>query len=231
MAYEGFDMTSRDEVPVDVCRRLSFASKPEWASVENKFWDRKLDPVASKEALFIVDDCLKHFKLHFWLCFGTALGFYRDRNFIPWDDDIDIQVIADEFEGKMDDVQEYLIKQGCVVRSVKRSSNSKMSIFVNGIKLQIQGINETPDLPNMVQMKLFKYPKKFYYETYQNITFADREFCLPGPPDEYLTFCYGKDWNTPQNIPDWRDYMAPEQLKDNHWLAAHRTHNERKGKK
>ena len=224
-------MTNRIKTPVEMCRKLSLASKSDWASVESNFWTRKLDPIKSKDALFLVDACLKHFGLRSWLCFGTALGLYRDGNFIPWDDDIDIQVVADEFEDKIDDIQEYLIKQGCVVRSVKRSSNSKMSIFVNGVKLQIQGINETPDLPNMVQMKLFKYPKKFYYETCQDIVFAGRKFCLPGPPDEYLTFCYGKDWNVPQNISDWRDYMAPEQLKDNHWLEAHRAHNKNKGKK
>ena len=53
---------------------------------------------------------------------------------------------------------------------------------------------------------------------------------MPGPPDEYLTFCYDENWKTPQNIPDWRDYMNFDQLKDPNWRASHMSHNSNKGK-
>ena len=189
--------------------------------MNNKLWSKKLDPTCAKDALFLVADCLEELGLRYWLCFGTALGLYRDGGFIPWDDDIDLQVEDAIFQDTMYDVKELLLENGCEkVRAVKRPTNSKMSIFYKGIKVQIQGITETTDSPDMIQMLLFQYPRKYYYETCEG-----RNFTLPGPPEEYLKYCYGDDWNIPQNLEDWRDYMAPEQLKDAGWKRSWELHN------
>jgi hypothetical protein len=196
-------------------------------------WDTTgIDEKNATEALFKVDDCLKEKGIRYWLCYGTALGMYRDGNFIPWDDDVDIHTVASEFEPIFDELIETFINNGIICRAVKRDLSSKMSLFYKGIKIQLQGIYETEDMSDMIQTKLFKYPKRFYYSNAQTYNYKGRDFTLPGPADEYLTFCYDKDWNTPQNIPDWRDYMNIDQIKDESWKFSHNYHNNRKkGKK
>tara|TARA_Y100001973_G_C5185698_1_gene327693 strand:+ start:1434 stop:2093 length:660 start_codon:yes stop_codon:yes gene_type:complete len=210
---------------------ISNCSDTEWHNIRTEMWDASgIDEQNATEALFKVDDCLKQKGLKYWLCFGTALGFYRDGNFIPWDDDVDLHAVASEFEPLFDEIKDIFIENGFVVRAVKRNESSKMSLFYKKIKIQLQGIFETDDLPDMVQTKLFKFPKHCYYDKSQLFNYKGREFLMPGPPDEYLTFCYDENWNVPQNLSDWRDYMNVKQLKCTGWVSAHIQHNREKKK-
>jgi|694.fasta_scaffold15773_10 lipopolysaccharide cholinephosphotransferase len=39
-------------------------------------------------------------KINYWLCHGTLLGFIREKNLIPWDNDIDIAILETNFNIK-----------------------------------------------------------------------------------------------------------------------------------
>lgn len=58
---------------------------------------RQLQIVRLK-ALKLVIKILEKNNLTYWLDFGTLLGAYRHKGFIPWDDDIDIAIPRDEYE-------------------------------------------------------------------------------------------------------------------------------------
>lgn len=68
--------------------------------------DLRLVQLGSVELLKRLHNFCNQHNIKYWLCYGTLLGAYRHRGFIPWDDDIDIAMMRDDYErflGLIDD--------------------------------------------------------------------------------------------------------------------------------
>lgn len=205
--------------------KISNSSTEDWNEKFYKsLWHENcgLNPDNCSKMLSIFKKVITDLNIEYWLCFGTALGFYRDLEFILWDDDIDIQIDShDMLRVGLENIKKAFMNEGFIVRSVERGLNSKMSMFYMGVKMQLQGMYEED---GMMHAKLFHYPAELYKNS-QKVVYRGEEYNLPGPADDYLTFCYGPDWKTPKNIANWWDYMAPEQLKDPNWIATYNHYN------
>lgn len=65
-----------------------------------------------------IDNIFKEAEIDYWLDYGTLLGCIRDKNFIEYDDDIDLGVIYPIEEKKYEDMVRLFIKEGFIRKEV-----------------------------------------------------------------------------------------------------------------
>ena len=65
----------------------------DFSSEEMKAWQGKLLEIL----VYFQEFCDKH-HLRFWLSYGTLIGALRHNGFVPWDDDIDVQMPREDYD-------------------------------------------------------------------------------------------------------------------------------------
>lgn len=146
------------------------------------------------ELLVQADSILKDSGLKYWLSFGTILGFYRDKDIIPWDTDIDISVFVDE--GQEEIVSEIVNKfanEWKYIRSVKENGLQMQSAYQREDKFIIDlSFFRTIDkrLYSYCEGGLWLNDKEVILPT-KNIETKYGEFPAPSDIEVYLTTRYG----------------------------------------
>jgi len=176
-------------------RTILLMNSRRWIEASDNFFHNFDETLSFEERLsmlFEVDDLLKSLGLKYWLTNGSALGLARDKQFIPWDDDLDIDIYSEDLLPRFSELVCYLADAGYVCRAVSRGPTSKISAYKNNFKISLGGVY----LENEFRKSKFRIYPKGFYENSVEYKIKDRVFNLPGPLDEYLSFIY-KDWKTP----------------------------------
>ena len=124
-----------------------------------------------------------------YLSGGALLGAKRNKDFIKWDHDVDMDVLAEELEPKCEIIFEKLLEKGYVVRLIKTYPKLKINVHHGGEKVGVLGMYSEN---SMRHRQNIQYPEWIYDET-ETINFKGVEFVTPNI-DGYLNHTYGNDW-------------------------------------
>ena len=180
------------------------------------------------QALEILYNECKKQNVHLWLDFGTLLGWYREKDFISYDIDIDLGAYYEDLEN-IGEIRKNLIKQG-FLRTREFTYDGELveeSFSYHGLNVDIVYYKKKQDIKNLMTylivygMDMNKRPidVKGYIER-NNVTglkkvdFKGIEVEIPENVEEYLENYYGKDFMTPIPNFDWKASGLYPELED-----------------
>lgn len=154
--------------------------------------------------------------MRYWLEGGTLLGIRRENRLLPWDNDLDISILADELP-KLDLFLKKLKAAGFGVR-IRRFETDSRPFRKGDIRMvKIRKRRFFGFIKGAVTLDVFvKYPEEGmaywmiagktkavplpFYETFRNIEFKGQSYTIPEQTEAYLSYRYGA-WEVP--VEDW----------------------------
>jgi len=150
-----------------------------------------------------VHDIFNKYNTFFWLSEGTALGFFRNNDFIDYDDDVDIGLFIDSKDNFIQYILPELVNKGFIITRIdvdRDSSTNKhgkqafISMNYLNISLDIDivglGYRTVATGNNIDSIYILPYLQKF-----KKIIIGKNIFYIPLEP--YYVFLYGRNYMTP----------------------------------
>ena len=101
------------------------------------------------ELLVFVDNVCRKYDIDYWLGFGTLLGAVRHGGFIPWDDDIDLVVLRNDYNRLIEilpkELEKYNLKQYCGLTLLLENRQNYFSDFDSVYDVQDKDGNKMVD--------------------------------------------------------------------------------------
>lgn len=167
-------------------------------------------PLGGRDAYKVFDTVISELErrgLKYWIAAGTLLGLYRDKDFIPGDTDIDIEVL----EGPENfDLIASVCRElgGREIRVVGDGTHVYQLAFIfnNEIIFDTYFYRKVGDKlvswAESVNGEI-AYPA-YFLDTMTKVEFKGKKYpCFN--PEPYLEYLYGKEWMTPrEEKPVWK---------------------------
>lgn len=145
----GFDNTSNDRIEFCI-NKLQYIEK----LLKSQFDINEAIPakgnllLIQKSAISILSkfaQIAKNHNLKFWLDSGSLIGYVRHNGFIPWDDDIDIAMIREDYEKLPNILSEYFENDGFFFRigEITRLYYKNLHIWIDIFPMD-KGYSEIP---------------------------------------------------------------------------------------
>lgn len=175
-----------------------------------------MDKKLAKKVLFDIADVLESIGIQFFLTCGTCLGAYRVKNFIDWDNDVDLFTKAEEFIPKYQLLTKAFINKGyCQIKKTPDPfAQERVIVIWKGKKFHVDITslflvdNERWLIGREVD---WVFPACFF-DNPEQIDFLGRKFNVPTPVTEYLEWQYGPDYMMPLKRPmrfeDWPEGLC-----------------------
>ena len=156
-------------------------------------------------------------KYDLWLDFGTLLGFYREKDFINHDLDMDFGIIINDYDDFLEK-EKYLIKKGFSRTKEFYYKNRlvELSYSYKGLNVDFIVYRRKADVieSDTIFFMTNALGKPTRYEVYNyNLPFSELEehnfkaveIKIPNNTREYLSKLYGKDFEVPNTNYNWKE--------------------------
>lgn len=181
-----------------------------------------------KEAERLLREITTIFEQHkvvYWLEGGTLLGIRRENRLLPWDNDLDISMHAQETD-----------KLAALIKSLKKNQyrvrlryfEDESPEFKKGTlrMMKVRKRRFFGLIKGTVCLDVFvKYTKeentyweianktksvpKHFYASFKNVLFQNKDYSIPTDTDAYLSYRYG-NWQTP--VKEWNTFTDDNAL-------------------
>ena len=156
-------------------------------------------------------------KYDLWLDFGTLLGFYREKDFINHDLDMDFGIIINDYDDFLEK-EKYLIKKGFSRTKEFYYKNRlvELSYSYKGLNVDFIVYHRKADVieSDTIFFMMNALGKPTRYEVYNyNLPFSELEehnfkaveIKVPNNAREYLSKLYGEDFEVPNTNYNWKE--------------------------
>ncbi len=170
------------------------------------------------EDLELVQKVFDKFGVKLVLVYGAVLGWYRDKAFLPGDEDIDLAVFEDVPYKTRKDIGWKLYELGfnpqpitfnvfgrqeLIENGYNGTEKSGIIVCERGIKFTIFFFGAPEEcklhglehicVPKMGAVKLIATPAKFYKKL-DTLKVGSKKYLVPSPVEEYLDYTYFNNW-------------------------------------
>lgn len=169
---------------------------------------RSLKNIGSKNLVEFMNDIFVIFEKYNYdliACYGTLLGIYRDNDFIPHDDDIDLLLITDNIN-ILSEIDKNLLSslenKNYVVKDRKIGSQF-IQIYPKHLQTRLDifiGLVDGDEIILPMENVLSRGIKKDIILPRKSTKFLDYKIYIPNDAEEFLKERYGANWHIPDII-------------------------------
>jgi lipopolysaccharide cholinephosphotransferase len=130
-------------------------------------------------------------QIDFGIIFGTLLGAVREKNFIEYDEDVDVYILGE----RKQDFLNILFDLHDIGFDVARYDGDMISVIRKDDYIDIYFFRK-----NILSKRVcnsFSLSNK-YFTAYDSLNFLNKSFKCPNNHIDFLEKSYGKDWRTPK---------------------------------